>query len=229
MQTKPRKQESTGFDFLKLWPILFVPATLYVVMQFGNDYANILVAILFFGVFAFKSDMRTRRLMLVLAAMGNIFETANTAAGFYKYIGTLGAPLWIPLGWAVLGWWVASMEGEFRKISMKTGMAVTSAALLLSPLAVGSISISSIIAIAGLYCISLASRLPYAAFGFTALFSIMLEYMGTTIGAWQYFDPMGSGAPIPPNLAALAMAYATALALCLWISGFEKPEGKGEK
>ncbi|MBI3588264.1 DUF2878 family protein [Candidatus Micrarchaeota archaeon] len=207
---------------LLLWPLVFIPITLYAVTQFGNPAGNAVLGALFLYLLAFKSGLRARRLMVALAVLGMIFETANVAAGIYKYSGTIGAPVWIALGWAILGWWVSELMPQFSKIGFKPAFVAASAALVAFPFLNHTLGLSTPIAIAGLYALSLSSQMPFAAFAFTSLFAMLAEYSGTAFGAWKYFDLSGSGVAVPPDLAGLAMGYSVVMAFCFWISGYEK-------
>ncbi len=206
-----------------LWPLVFVPVTLYVVTTFGNSAGNVLLGALFFYLLVRKADLRTRKLMVTLAIVSMLFETANVAAGIYKYAGTLGSPAWISFGWAILGWWVSSLRPELERIEFRHAFASVAIALVAVQLATSSFSlVSSVIAIAGLYALSLASRQPFATFAFVSFFAFVAEHFGPASGAWTYFDLSGSGAAIAPDLASLALAYSSVFAFCSWVSGFEK-------
>ncbi len=204
-----------------LWPVIFVPLTLYGVSQFGNSAGNVLLGTLFFYLIAFRSDIRTRKLMISLAVLGMIFETANVAAGLYKYSGILGAPVWIPLGWAILGWWVVQLEPVLAKTGRNAWLGLVSAIIAAAAFLNGSLSLSLPIAIAGLYVVSISSSRPFGVYAFTALFCVLAEFSGPAVGVWKYFSPTGSGAVVPPDLAALSMAYAVVMAFSSWLSGFE--------
>ncbi len=207
------------------WPVLFVPATLYAVRAFGHVGADLLLGALFFYLFVFKSGLAVRRLMICLAVLATLFETANVAAGIYKYDGVLGGPLWISLGWGILGWWTDSLRPGLSKISFRHAFAGICAALLLFPLLNGTLSVASAIAAAGFYALSLATTSPFGLFLFTALFSMLAEYSGTAMKVWTYFDLNGSGAAIAPNLALLSLAYSMVMAFAFWVSGYEKTAG----
>jgi hypothetical protein len=204
-----------------LWPVLFVPLTLYGVSQFGNSAGDVLLGALFFYLVVFRSDLRTRKLMITLAVLGMIFETANVAAGLYKYGGILGAPVWIALGWAILGWWVVQLESSLARVERNTWLLIVSVVVAAASFLNGSLSISLPIAVAGLYVISVSSNRPFGVYAFTALFGLVAEFSGTAAGVWKYFAPTGGGAVVPPDLAALALAYASVMAFCSWASGFE--------
>ncbi len=205
-----------------LWPFVFVPITLYAAKTFGHLAATLLLSALFFYLFVFKAERKTRRLMIVLAVFSAAFETANVGAGLYSYPGTIGAPLWISIGWAVLGWWLASLEKQFSKISFKTSFAVISLLLVAFPLYNNSFSVNSAMAIAGLYMLSLCISQPFSLYAFTALFAMVVEYSGTVTGVWNYFNLNGTNGIVPADLAYLALAYSLILAFCFWISGYEK-------
>ena len=217
------RMDSNGFlkKISLLWPFLFVPATLYIAKSFGHLAATFVLSVLFFSLFVFKADVKTRRLMLVLAVFSAVFETANIGVGAYKYLGTITTPTWISIGWGILGWWLVSLEKEFSKISFKTSFAAICVLLVAVPWFNNSLSVSSAIAIAGLYLLSLCVSQPFSIYAFTALFGMIAEYSGTAAGVWAYFSPSDGKTPVSPDLAYLALGYALILAFCFWISGYE--------
>ncbi|MEM4255105.1 MAG: hypothetical protein QXR53_02130 [Candidatus Norongarragalinales archaeon] len=204
-----------------LWPFAFVPATLYAAKAFGHLAATVLLSALFFFLFVRRADVKTRRLMIVLAVFSAVFETANVGVGAYKYSGTIATPVWISIGWGILGWWLASLEKEFAKIGFKTAFAAICVMLVAFPFYNNTLSASSAIAIAGLYMLSLCVSQPFSIYAFTALFGMIAEYAGTAVGVWTYYSAAGSGIPVQPDLAFLALAYSLILAFCFWTSGFE--------
>lgn len=212
------------------WPLLLVPATLYLVKAYGNIAGTILLGVLFGWIIIYKADVRTRRLMIVLATISAIFETANVGAGLYAYAGTRGSLFWISLGWAIFGWWAIQLTPVLSKLNKKAAFGILGAALLLFPALNGTLSVSSAIAFAGVYFLSLASAIPVGVYVFSSLFGILAEYSGTALGVWNYFDltkPIGN--IIPVDLASLALSYSVVLAVCFWISGFENTGESKEK
>ncbi len=209
-----------GLSFLaKLWPLILVPLTIIAVKQFGHDGANVLLGALFILVFAKKADLKTRRLMIVLAVLSGLFETANVASGAYQYFGALGSPLWISLGWAILGWWFVQLTKEAEKISFNAAFAATAIVIALASFANQTLTLTTPISIAALYALSLAVRQPFALYAFVSLFAIIAEWSGTFGNVWGYFNL--NHQPVPPDLATLAMAYPIVMAFSVWVSGYE--------
>lgn len=210
--------------FLKLWPLAFVPLTIFAVQKFGHEAANILLGVLFLGLFVWKADLPLRRLMIVLAVFSGLFETANVASGAYTYFDSLASPLWISLGWAILGWWFMQLKDEAAKISNNSAFAFTLIILVAVSFFNHTLSLSTPIALAGLYALSLAVRQPFALYAFASIFALIAEFSGTYAGIWGYFNV--NNQPVPPDLAMLALAYPTILAFSIWISGFENQPKK---
>ncbi|MDP2717615.1 MAG: DUF2878 family protein [Candidatus Micrarchaeota archaeon] len=217
---KTTTQTATAFAAVaSLWPLLFVPLTLMAVLSFGHDGGNLLLGALFIYLFVRHADLKTRRLMIVLAVFSGLFETANVASGAYEYFGTLGSPLWISLGWAIMGWWVVHILPLARRVPFKAAYAVAAGAIVAAAYLNGTLSLTTPIALAGLYALSLAVTQPFAIYAFTALFAIVAEFSGTFSGVWGYFN--FDGYPMPPDLAMLALVYPTVMAFSFWASGFE--------
>ncbi|MBI2444813.1 hypothetical protein HYV43_00290 [Candidatus Micrarchaeota archaeon] len=206
----------------KVWPLAFVPLTILAVQRMGHDGGNVLLGALFFYLFIKKADIKVRRLMIVLAVFSSLFETANVASGAYTYFGTLGSPLWIGLGWAILGWWFVQLQQAAGKISPHHAFGAIAVAIATASFFNHTLGLSTAIAILGLYALGLAVRQPFALYAFTALFAMIAEWSGTYAGIWGYFDLAHQ--PVPPDLAMLALAYSVVMAFSIWISGFENPE-----
>lgn len=220
------KRDSILQRLFLLWPLVFIPITLYAVKAFGHLAGTLLLSAVFAYLFIYKAEMRLRRFMIVLVVFSAVFETSNVASGAYKYAGTIGSPLWISLGWGILGWWLASLEKEFAKISFKTSFAAICVLLVAFPLVNGSLSATSLIAAAGLYLLSLCITQPFSVYAFTAAFGMLAEYAGTATGIWTYYDTFFGVIPIHPDLATLALAYAGVLAFSIWVSGYETSSNK---
>jgi hypothetical protein len=207
---------------LEFWPLVMVPIMLFAVRQFGNNAGNLILGALFFYLIVMKADGPVRRLMIVLAVIGAIFETANVAAGFYSYAGTIGSPVWVSLGWGILGWWVTRLEPTLSKIPFIPAFAI-SVLMVCSNIVLGSgLTISIPIAIAGLYVVSVCSKKPFGIYAFTTFFGVLAEYSGTATKTWTYYSLSGTGLPVPVDLASLALSYAVVLMFCFWLSGYEK-------
>lgn len=205
---------------LHLWPLLFVPLTLFAVKSYGHVAGNLLLGALFLYLIVARSDLKTRRLMIVLAVFSTLFETANVASGAYTYHGTLGAPLWIGLGWAILGWWLVQLSPKLKSVPFWPAFGVASAALALASYLTGTLSVQVAFSVAGLYVLSLAIAQPFAIYAFTSLFAIVAEWSGTFAGVWTYYDAAQKA--VAPDLAMLALVYPVVLAFSFWVSGFER-------
>jgi len=217
-----RQRQDLAAAILKLWPLFFVPLTILAVQRFGHDGANLLLGALFLYVFIKKADVKLRRLMIVLAVFSGLFETANVASGAYTYFGTLGSPLWIGLGWAILGWWFIQLKQTAERIPVHASFAAISIIIAVVAAANNTLGLTTIIAIAGLYALSLSVRQPFALYAFTSVFAIIAEWSGTYSGLWGYFDL--NGAPVAPDLAMLALVYSVVMAFSIWVSGYENTE-----
>jgi hypothetical protein len=218
-------QTATAFSAIaSLWPLLFVPLTLMAVLSFGHDGGNLLLGALFLYLFVRHADLKTRRLMIVLAVFSGLFETANVASGAYQYVGTLGSPLWISLGWAIMGWWVVKILPLARKIPFNAAYATTAAVIVIASFFNQTISLTTPIALAGLYALAQAVRQPFAIYAFTSLFAIIAEFSGTFSNVWNYFNVNGN--LIPPDLAMLALVYPIVMAFSIWVSGYENLDKK---
>ncbi|MBI5226533.1 hypothetical protein HY994_04860 [Candidatus Micrarchaeota archaeon] len=206
----------------KLWPLAFVPITILVVQRFGHDGANLLLGALFLYLFIQKADLRLRRLMIVLAVFSGLFETANVASGAYTYFGALASPLWISLGWAILGWWFMQLKPALEKVPFNAAFAAISIVIAAASFSNHTLGLTTAISIAGLYALSLSVKQPFAMFAFSSLFAIIAEVSGTYGRIWGYFDL--NHAPVPPDLAMLALVYSVVMAFSIWISGYENAE-----
>ncbi len=231
MATKKTGTESPGLSAIstvaKVWPLAFVPLTILAVQRLGHDGGNVLLGALFFYLFIKKADLKVRRLMIVLAVFSSLFETANVASGAYTYFGTLGSPLWIGLGWAILGWWFVQLQPAAGKIASNHAFWAISVLIAAAAFFNQTLGLTTAIAILGLYALGLAVRQPFALYAFTALFAMIAEWSGTYAGIWGYFDLAHQ--PVPPDLAMLALAYSVVMAFSIWISGFESEIGPTRK
>jgi hypothetical protein len=206
-------------------PLLLIPATFVFVLPYGHDAANLLVGAVLAYVFLFRADMRARRMMVFLSAFAFIFETANIGTGFYKYTGHALVPLWIGMGWAVLGWYAVSLMPIFKRIPDWAAYAANVLALLAVAAAYNFWPLSLLFAAVGVVLLARASvRVPAAFFAFASIMGLVLEASGTALGRWTYLS--GQGLPTTPEFGQLALGYAMALAFCFWISGYDRLEEK---
>src|SRR3989344_176546 len=87
-------------------PLAIIPATLYVASNFGHEAATALVGIIFFLSAVKAANNNERRFMVTLAVFAGVLESAFVGIGWYKYTGTTLIPMWITLGWSLLGIYV---------------------------------------------------------------------------------------------------------------------------
>ncbi|GEM_PF-1538642 len=209
------------------WPLAFVPLTIVLVQNVGHDAANVLLGALFLFVFIYRSDIRLRRFMIVLAVFSGVFETANLASGSYRLDGAVYSPLWISLGWAILGWWLIKLEPLAKNVSFTAAFVSATVVILLANLATQTLSVGTPLALAGLYALGLAVRQPFALYAFVCVFSILAELSGTFSGLWGYYA--ADGRPLLPDFALMALLYCAVIVSAIWISGYETLPANGKK
>ena len=207
-------------DIAKLiFPLALIPFTLYAVLSFGHDAGNAIIGFAFFiGMIKFAGD-KERKFMIILAFFASLFEGLNVALGAYKYINAPTVPIWVGLGWGVLGIYLVKNLAIMKKIN--GGLAYLLALLLYLALwgAAGlnvGLLIPVVFSIAAIYVLSLSSKFPASFFLYTSFIGIVIEFSGTSLGVWTYFDGFGGAIPVP--LISLGMAYAAVLAFTLWLS-----------
>ncbi len=210
------------------WPLLFVPLTIILAKNVGHEAANLLLGAVFLYVFIYRSDIRLRRFMIVLGVFSGIFETANLASGSYSMSGTTVSPLWVSLGWSILGWWLMQLEPLAKRITFTTAFLATIGLIVAANLLSHTFSVGTPFALAGLYALGLAVRQPFALYTFVCGFSILAEMSGTYSGLWGYYD--SNGLNILPDFALMALLYCAVIVSAIWISGFEViPPGGTDK
>lgn len=202
-----------------LLPLVLIPVTLYGVLLFGHDIGNVIIGLAFFiGFILFTKNKEEKRFMIILAIFSMLFEIANVAIGFYKYLDVVMVPNWIGLGWGVLGLYLLRNYKVISGISAQITYLVISL-IYLSYWVVSGMQIPILIivifAIATIYLLSLSSNFSPSFFGFASLMGVVIEFSGTQLGIWTYFDNIGFA--VFPNLAHLGMAYAAAIAFVLWL------------
>lgn len=201
-----------------LIPVVLAPPILLFTRVYGNLYGDFVVGVIFFAA-AYFSSKETRKLMITLAVISGMFETANVAVGSYAYNGTSGSPLWVSLGWGALGWWLVN-SSILKNLEFKAAFPLSVLVIFSTAVLTNTLSPFLIISIAGLYVISLASSQKYGMFLGTAFLGCFIEYFGTFFGAWSYLNSAGS--VVLPSFASLAMSYSAVYAFCFWVSGYEK-------
>lgn len=208
-------------------PLLLIPATFIFVIPYGHDAASLFIGAVFAYVFLFKSDLRGRRLMIILSTFAFVFETANIALGFYHYTGHPSLPLWVTMGWAVLGWYLVSLIPVFRKVSEWAAVAANTIALLLVAIQYNFWQVSMLFAAAGPFVYARASAtLPTMFFAFSSIIGLVIEVCGTALGVWAYTN--AAGLPATPEFGQLALGYATVLIFCYWLAGYDRLEEKAD-
>lgn len=208
-------------------PLLLIPLILISVNAYGHIAGDIIIGLIFFiSIFFFTKTHQERRLMLVMAIFAIIFETANVAIGLYKYIFTIQIPVWVGIGWGVLGLYVYKNLDLTRKINLKNSILLSIVLfvviwLLLGFSLTGSNGFVALLVLIGtVYVLSFSSTFPHAMYLHMALMGILIEFLGTYLGVWTYYDPATNLAVATPLLGAGA-AYASAMAFCIWISKLE--------
>lgn len=220
------KESSLTSDLMKfLVPLLLIPATFIFVIPYGHDATNLFIGGVFAWVFLFKADMRGRRLMVILSTFAFAFETANVASGFYHYAGHPSLPMWVAMGWAVLGWYIVSLMPIFKKVPEWLAVGANALALLFVAIQYNFWSVTLLFAAAGPYVYTRASStLPSMFFAFGSIIGLVLEVSGTFLGVWAYTT--AAGLPTTPEFGQLALGYATVLIFCYWLAGYDRLEEK---
>ena len=206
-----------------LLPILIIPITLYVAGSFGHTATNFLVGGCFLaGFMIFAKTNEERKLMLVLAIVASLFETSNVAIGAYTYANTIQVPLWVSLGWGVLGIYVVKNLKILNAIPTRVAyffavglyfIAWFHAGMKLEGL------FPPIAGILGVYVFSKSTEIQPGFFFYTGLMGMLIEFSGTSAGVWTYFS--SPGVPMLVPLAALGTAYTSVIAFCMWLSKIE--------
>ncbi len=204
-----------------LLPLALIPLVIFSVLNFGSLAGIAILGITSAYLYLFKADAHTRRLMLVLVIFSQIFETMNVIGNFYNYQGDRGTPLWVSLGWAVLGWYALSVKSVLEKLNDKWTYAVL--AVLYGALAVlfNTFTVYVIFGFACVYFAQIASKNFKASyFAFLSVLGILIEYCGTHLGAWTYYTR--EGLAYFPDYFGLGLAYMMAVLFCMWVVGMDK-------
>lgn len=207
-----------------LLPLLLIPLTLYAVAQFGEVAGNIVIGAAFVvGLVKFAKG-KEKRFMLILAIFAMIFESINIISGSYRYAGSDLTPLWIGMGWGLVGLYVVR---NAPRVAERIGdMAAYALAVILyaSTLAITGLQPPAIVAaafaVAAVYVLRDASGLPAAFFLFAGATGVLIEFCGPYAGVWSYLDR--AGAVMPPPLASMGFAYMAVIAFGMWLSGLER-------
>ena len=223
-EARPRPERS-GFRWvLELFrialPLALIPIVFAFLFPFGHDVINLFIGAVLFYVFLFQADQRARRLIVILSVFAGIFEIANVASGFYSYAGHPLVPLWVAMGWAVLGWYAVWLVPVFRKIPDWLAFSASTLAILSVSLAYHYWALSMLFAAVGVVLLSKTStRFPAAFFAFGAIIGLVLEVAGTSLGVWRYTT--ASGALAIPEFGQLSIGYAMVLAFATWAAGYD--------
>ncbi|MBI2079406.1 hypothetical protein HYT84_01465 [Candidatus Micrarchaeota archaeon] len=204
-------------------PLLLIPLTLYAVLNFGHEAGNLIIGAAFLiGLLKFTENQNEKRFIIVLAIFAILFETANVALGLYKYLNVIQVPVWIGLGWGVLGIYLLRNKELLDQIKDNAAYAFT-ILVYLGVLVWSGVQVTNLIpvlfGIAAVYVLRLSSKFPASFYALASFMGILIEFSGTTVGIWTYFTETGS--IMPPPLAYLGMAYASVIAFALWISRLE--------
>lgn len=202
-------------------PLLLIPVLMYP-LSFGHEIQNLVIALVFvFGMIS-TQNIKHRRLMIVMAVFATIFESINVLTGAYVYTGAQLVPIWIGIGWGVLGRYL-TQNIEFLKkvpdnISYILAVAIYSIIGFSSGFSLSAVS-AVVFAILGVFVLRISSKYPASFFLLSGVSGMIIEIFGTTFGAWKYFD--STGAPISVPLVPLAFSYAAVMGFCAWICGVE--------
>jgi hypothetical protein len=205
-----------------LLPLILIPLTLYAVKSFGHVAGDVIIgAVFFIGIVKFASGSE-RRFMVILMIFSSLFESINVASGSYKYLGVVWVPLWVGLGWGILGLHLFKNRKLFGKLPPKAAYALA-CVLYFATWAYSGFAILGLIpaifAVLGVYVLSLSAKLPPSFFLASGFLGVLIEFSGTNLGIWQYFDE--AGMPIAAPLSILGLAYASVVTFVLWLSGLD--------
>ncbi len=217
------------FEFIRIaFPLALIPIVFAFLFPYGHDVINLFIGAVLFYVFLFQADPRARRLIVILSVFAGIFEIANVASGFYSYAGHPLVPLWVAMGWAVLGWYAVWLVPVLRKIPDWLAFSASTLALLIVSMSYHYWALSMLFAAVGVVLLARAStRLPAAFFAFGAIIGLVLEVAGTYLGVWKYTT--ASGALAIPEFGQLSIGYAMVLAFAAWAAGYDPlPEKIGK-
>jgi hypothetical protein len=205
-----------------LLPLLLIPLTLFAVKSFGQVAGDAIIGAAFFIGIAKFAEGNERRFMIIMAIFSSIFESINVASGSYKYLGVVWVPIWVGLGWGLLGLYLFKQRKLFARLGARAAYAI-SCLLYLATWAYSGFSIAGLIpalfAVLGVYVLSLSAKLPPAFFLAGGFLGVLIEFSGTNLGVWQYFDE--AGVPIAAPLSMLGLAYASVVAFGLWLGGLD--------
>lgn len=202
-----------------LIPLLLVPITFLGALNFGHQIADIIIGIVFFICIINKdTTTKEKKMMIILAVFALIFEEVNVLSGAYKYVNINIVPLWVGLGWAVLGLYIHKNSKVLSKVNNKTTYFCALVIYLLIWLAYGA-RMDHLIALGfALGSIYVLSKIDNTATHhlFAGIVGMIIEFSGTGVGLWTYFDNLGK--PIVVPLLYLSMVYASIVAFCSWLS-----------
>lgn len=207
---------------------LVVPFLLSLFPQYGHDSVTAVLGAITAYIFVFHADTRARRLMAILIVFSFAFETANVASGFYHYVYPvplyyLTSPLWIVLGWSVVGWYSVKAMPLFRKIPAWLAYGLVAASLLAVATAYNYWVPSLAFALFGVFLAALAcQRIPVGMIAFTTIFGIVNEVVGSYFNIWSFTDK--AGIAHIPEFGQLSIGYAFVLIFCLWLAGYDPIE-----
>jgi hypothetical protein len=194
----------------------------------GHDFANMLIGAIAFYLFLYESTLRQRRLMIIMQVFAYAFETANVSSGFYHYVFPTmpyysAVPLWITLGWAIMGWWSVRAIDRFRRVPAWFSYSIAGAAMISVGFAFDYWMPSMVFAIFGIYLAERACRqIPVGLIVFATVFGILNEVFGPLSGVWSFTD--AHGISHIPEFGLLSIGYAYVLVFCMWLAGYDRFE-----
>ena len=234
-----KKSNKSGFGAIEsfvraYWPLVFIPVVYGLILpwgfanlpRLGNDFGNIVVGGVVLYLFLFKSDMRQRRLMIMMQVFAFAFETANVASGFYHYVYPqmpyyAAVPMWITLGWAAVGWWCVKSFENFRRIPAWVSYAIVGISLIAVGFAFDYWVPSMIFAVVGIYLAeNVVTEIPLGMIAFATVFGLLNEVVGPLCNIWSFTDKVGLNHI--PEFGQLSIGYAYVLIFCLWLAGYDK-------
>lgn len=210
-------------ELLKLLlPLVLIPITLYAVLLFGHDAGNAIIGLAFLVSILKFANPKERRFIIILAFIAALAETGNVAIGFYKYANVTLVPLWIPLGWSVVGMYIFKNLQTLKKINNNVAYGLSAVFYFIIMYFAGlnqANVITSLFAVITIYVLTKSSKFPASLFLFTGIVGAIIETSGTMLKVWSYLDSLGNIVPAP--LAYVAIGYSSLILVAAWISGIE--------
>lgn len=199
-------------------PLILIPLGLFSALYFGHGITNLIMGLAFLICAIKSANPNEKKMMLILTIFALIFEEVNVLSGAYVYSNTKLVPIWVGLGWSILGLYIHKNSKNFAHINDKLVYGVAFLIYVSIWLLYGA-QISQLtnlaLAISTIFLLSKIDKNAAHHF-FASLMGMVIEFSGTSLGVWTYFDEAGK--PIAVPLLTLSMAYAAVIAFCFWIS-----------